>query len=416
LCLATWSFLFGGVVLWGATLAHAHPEMHLNAPPLFGRVSPHLSWRLGPALVLGVIAAIYSVRAARTLPWKALLVVTAAAVAGWALALSFAGGESSWYGPLLGGHDYLNEAARIDSLPAWLSSFTDDLARLPVHVQGHPPGMIIVLYGLGQIGLGGAPWAGALVIGTGASGATAVLIALRRTFDERAARAAAPFVVLTPAAIWIATSADAFFAGVAAWAVALGLVAVSANGRRAGGIAIAGGLVFGIALLLAYGVALLGLLVVAAAWSRRRLRPLATYAVAASIPLMAAGVLGFWWPAGFLATRSAYLAGAAADRPYWFFLASNLAAFALVLGPAILVAITRSGAATFWIVIGPALAAVAIAALSGMSKGEVERIWLPFALWLLPAACALPERRRAHWLAAQAATAMAIEVVVVTPW
>jgi len=168
--------------------------------------------------------------------------------------------------------------------------------------------------------------------------------------------------------------------------------------------------------LLAYGVALLGLLVVAAAWSRRRLRPLFLYTLGASIPLIGAGVWGFWWPAGFLATRSAYLAGVAADRPYWFFLACNLAAFTLVIGPATLVAMTRNGARMLWIVIGPTLAAVGVAALSGMSKGEVERIWLPFALWLLPAACALPVRRRAHWLAAQMATAIAIEVVVVTPW
>jgi hypothetical protein len=345
-----------------------------------------------------------------------LLVVTVAAVTGWALALSYADGESSWFGPLLGRHGYLSEVGRIDSLPAWLEGFTEGLARKSVHVQGHPPGMVIVLYGLVQVGLGGAPWAAALVIGTAASGAAAVLIALRRTFDERAARTAAPFVVFAPAAIWIATSADAFFAGVAAWAIALALVAVRATGRRADGVAIGGGLVFGFTLLLTYGVALLGLLVVAVAWSRRRLRTLSLYALGASIPLIGAGVLGFWWPAGFLATRSAYLAGVAADRPYWFFLASNLAAFTLVLGPAILVAITRYGVRTIWIVIGPTLAAVGIAALSGMSKGEVERIWLPFALWLLPAACVLPERRRAHWLAAQVATAVAIEVVVVTPW
>lgn len=408
--------MIAGVAIWGTTLVRAHPEMHLNAPPLFGRVSPHLSWRAAPAVVLGLAAIACAPRAADRLPWKSLLVVAVTAAAGWALALSFAGGESSWYGPLLGPHDYLMGVARIESLPEWLGTFTDGLVSESVHVQGHPPGMAVVLYGLAQLGLGGGPWAAAVVIGAGASGAAAVLIALRRVVDERTARAAAPFVIFAPAAIWIATSADALFAGVAAWGIALGLIAVTANGPRADAAAVGGGLVFGIALLLAYGVALLVLLVIAAAWTRSRLRSLSLYALAASIVLAIAGILGFWWPAGLLSTRSAYLAGVAADRPYWFFLASNLTAFALVLGPATAVALTRKRVRRVWVVLGPAFAAVGLAALSGMSEGEVERIWLPFAIWILPASCALPESSRSRWLTTQVVTAMAIELLVVTPW
>jgi hypothetical protein len=345
-----------------------------------------------------------------------LLTVVVVAAATWALALSFAGGESSWYGPLAGSHDYLGEVSHIDSLRPWVAAFTERLADHPVHVQGHPPGFVVALYGLARIGLGGAPAAAALVLGVGASSAAAVLIGLSRMTGEETARAAAPFVVFAPAAIWIATSADALFAGVAAWAIALGLIAVTATGRRADAAAIGGGVVFGIALLLTYGVAPLGLLLVAAAWSRRRLRPLLLYALAALVPLVAAAALGFWWPAGLLATRSAYLAGVAADRPFWFFLASNLAAFALVIGPATLAAITRTVPSRISVLIWPALIAVGLLALSGMTKGEVERIWLPYALWLLPAACLLPQANRSLWLAGQVVTAVAIEVVVVTPW
>ena len=39
--------------------------------------------------------------------------------------------------------------------------------------------------------------------------------------DEPTARLAAPFVAVAPTAIWIAVSADAYFAGVAAWGIAL---------------------------------------------------------------------------------------------------------------------------------------------------------------------------------------------------
>jgi hypothetical protein len=63
-----------------------------------------------------------------------------------------------------------------------------------------------------------------------------------------------------------------------------------------------------------------------------------------------------------------------------------------------------------------------------MSKGEVERIWIPFMPWLLLAGVALvptvaadaPRAARsvpvAGWLALQAATAIALECLVRTPW
>ncbi len=63
-----------------------------------------------------------------------------------------------------------------------------------------------------------------------------------------------------------------------------------------------------------------------------------------------------------------------------------------------------------------ALAAVAIAIVSGLSKGEVERIYLPFALWLLPAAAALPDRQRRWWLAAQVGTAVVVQLGWTLRW
>lgn len=64
----------------------------------------------------------------------------------------------------------------------------------------------------------------------------------------------------------------------------------------------------------------------------------------------------------------------------------------------------------------PAAAALAVAAadLSGMSKAEVERIWLPFVVWLLVAAAHLPPPARRWWLAAQALTALAVNHLLFT--
>jgi hypothetical protein len=61
-----------------------------------------------------------------------------------------------------------------------------------------------------------------------------------------------------------------------------------------------------------------------------------------------------------------------------------------------------------------AAGAVLIADLSGMSKAEVERIWLPFAVWLVLPCGLLPRRRT--WLLAQAVLALAVNHLLLTVW
>jgi hypothetical protein len=61
-----------------------------------------------------------------------------------------------------------------------------------------------------------------------------------------------------------------------------------------------------------------------------------------------------------------------------------------------------------------AVVAILLADLSGMSKAEVERIWLPFAVWVVVACGALPHPRR--WLAAQAVLALAVNHLLLTVW
>jgi uncharacterized protein YPO0396 len=61
-----------------------------------------------------------------------------------------------------------------------------------------------------------------------------------------------------------------------------------------------------------------------------------------------------------------------------------------------------------------ALAAVVVADLTGLSKAEVERIWLPFAVWLV-VPCALLPRPRV-WLAVQALLALAVNHLLLTVW
>jgi len=85
---------------------------------------------------------------------------------------------------------------------------------------------------------------------------------------------------------------------------------------------------------------------------------------------------------------------------------------ALAVGPAVVVALVRLRGRP-WLALSPVLAALLLADVSGLSKAEVERIWLPFYPWLTLATLAFVtlqvNARRVH-LAFQAATASMKEV------
>jgi hypothetical protein len=163
----------------------------------------------------------------------------------------------------------------------------------------------------------------------------------------------------------------------------------------------------------------------------RRLRPL-PYVIAglAVVPLVFT-LPGFnWWEAyRLLVTR--YYEGAGGVRPYGYWVWANLACTALVVGPATVAGLRRACAAPvrkgirgclrtpvpeprLALLVLAALLALLVADLSGMSKAETERIWLPFAMWLL-AACAFLPRPRA-WLAAQAVLALLLNHLLLTGW
>jgi hypothetical protein len=68
------------------------------------------------------------------------------------------------------------------------------------------------------------------------------------------------------------------------------------------------------------------------------------------------------------------------------------------------------------VLVGAVVACVLVASLSGMSKSEVERIWLPFAIWLLASCALLPADRHRHWLAVQAGAALLLQHLLLTWW
>jgi hypothetical protein len=186
---------------------------------------------------------------------------------------------------------------------------------------------------------------------------------------------------------------DALYLGAGAVAVAL------AATRRP----LAAGVAFGCCLMLSYGLAPLGLPL---ALLLRRRAPAAAAGALAVLGVFA--LLGFWWPDGLRATHDQAFAGVLARRPYAAFLVINLAALALAAGPAALAGLRRRPP----LLVLATLAAVATTDLLGVTRGETERVWLPFAPFLVAAAGGLGR----GWLAAQAGLGIALQAGVRSPW
>jgi methylthioxylose transferase len=419
LVLAAWTLVIVVAHLLVERVQAGGANVRIQAAPLVGTFELRVSGRLVAALAIGALVAVTGPHLVRRLEWRTLLLASVVAAGLWAVSLALVDGAQGLTSPLDARTEYLVDVAKAGSPGEFLSTFVDRIGDYSIHVQGHPPGMLLLLSALDRVGLGGAGWAAALCIAAGAAAMPAVLVGVREVGGEQLARRAAPFLVLAPAAVWIATSVDAFFMGVSAWGVALVVLATGRDGRRSDAYALAGGLLFGASAFLSYGLVLLAVVPAVVAWQRRRLRVVALAAVGAAPVFLAFLAAGFWWVAGLLATRERYFAGVGGRRPYLDFLVANVACLAIVLGPAVAVALARLRDRRLWLLVGGTLAVVGAAMISGMSKGEVERIWLPFAVWLLPAGAVLAasrDRVTTGWLGLQATAAIVVASVVKTSW
>ncbi|MEE3063750.1 MAG: hypothetical protein VYA67_07235 [Actinomycetota bacterium] len=406
---------------------------HAQAAPLFGAWELHASWGTGPAILLAIAAVTWGPVVAQRLSWRTLTLSTWAVACGWAFALAMIDGwQRGFAGRLTTRDEYVTQVPGITDIPATVRTFTTRILDYQpnswiTHVSGHPPGALLTFVWLDRLGLHGGAWAGLLCLLVGSSAAAAVVIAIRALADEQTARLAAPFVAIAPTAIWVAVSADGYFAGVAAWGIALLAVAVHRPVRFPALIAAAAGLLLGWCVFLSYGLALLGLaaaaVLVSAKDFRAALRALGPATLTALMVAVTFAVAGFYWFDGYTLVQQRYWQGIAHDRPFQYWWWANLACAVCAIGLGGVAGITRlfDGAAIrrrsgFHLVLLAMLAAIVCADLSMLSKAEVERIWLPFTIWLTAAPALLPVRSHRVWLAINAAGALLVNTVMVTHW
>lgn len=433
--LLAWAGLIATATLWANPIRKL---IKLEAPPLIGAVDPDLWPGVPLMVVVGAALVLFVPRWCARLGWRRLLLVMALVALGWGTALALGRGVDRLTLGLDGPYEYPVAVEQANDLGVrrFVETFSDPevLENYPIHVEGHPVGATLVFVALDRVGLSGPGGAAWLMILVGASAVPAVMLAAREVAGEDRARQVAPFLALGPAAIWAVTSADGMFMGVVAWAIALIVLATgsSRSVRDQRLLALGGGLVFGLGIHLSYGLAPLILIPLIVATFRRQWQVLLFAALGGGLVTGVFTALGFWWFDGLAATRIRYEIGVARRRSFRYFaFLGNPAAFAVACGPAVAVALAKVRDRGLWLLAIGGVIAVSVADLSGLSKGEIERIWLPFVPWILVLCGGLALHGRAlrtgvagmRWstvasvvLGLQVLAAIVVEFVIRTPW
>lgn len=422
--------LVAAASLVGWWLIHRGVAVLVGWPPLLADWLPHLGPGTVPAILIALAVALRGPAVAARLRWGPLLAAAWAASLAWTVALALVDGFARGFaGRLMTATEYLHDVPRVRDIPAFLTGFA---ALIPsgqpgfwtTHVAGHPPLATLVFVWLDRVGLGGGAWASTVVVVAGTSAVVAVAVTLAVLADRDTARRYLPFGVLFPGAVWVGVSADGMFAAVFAWGLAL--LACAAVRRDWIGLVLGlcAGVVLGAALFMSYGLAVAGLLPLAVALLTRRIVPLLTGGLGVGLVVAVFAAAGFSWPQGYqqVLVRYAQPGEYGGLRPYDYWVWANLAALTLAVGPAVIAGLRRLAwrprAAPTAVLALVAAAAVAVAAadLSGLSKAEVERIWLPFDLWLTIVTVLLPRPHTRWWLLAQAILTLLINHLLLTVW
>ncbi len=408
-------------------------DVHTYFPPLHAHGMPRWGPGTLPSIVVAVVLVGFAPRLARSLSWRWLLVLAWLAGVVWMLSLALVDGVAGLAGPLEDPYEYLPAARALDDVPAALDGFVSRIPyaaeplNWPPHVAGHPPGALLFFVALVRLGIDTGLGVGIVLVALGATTPLAVATTLRVLGAESAARVALPFLVLGPAAIWVAVSADGgVFAPTAAW----GLTALAlAARRRSLAWSLLAGALLGWCVFLSYGFVLLGLLAVGVLLAARTAYPLLGALVGALGVTAVFLAVGFSWFEAYPVLRERYYDGLAGRRQYEYWVFGNLAAFALSAGPLVWTGVggfvargprrlLRAGGEVRVVAIlgAAAVLSVLVADVSGMSKAEVERIWLPFVPWALLLVLLLPPRWRRAGLVLQALTALVVQHLFFSKW
>lgn len=399
----------------------------IHFPPLHATWDPRIGLLTLPAIAIGLALWLVLPRLAETLSWRAMLATAFATTWIWTMALAMTEGKDGLARVFERRQEYVYDAQHVRSISTMMHTFID---RIPysaapdnwhVHVAGHPPGALLFFVLLDRLGITGFFSIGLVVVTIGSTAIVAVLITLRALGSTSLARAAMPWIVLAPSAVWMGVSGDAVFTTVAAWGLALLALAATSPGPRRVVTGVGAGLLLGLCVYLSYGLVLLGFLAVSVLLIARSWRPL-PWALGGSVIVVAAfTAAGFSWWKAYPVLAQRYSDGIASSRPYDYWVWADIAAWTFTAGFAVWAAFPAASHAFRQRNVVAQLAAAALltigfAAVSGMSKAETERIFLPFTIWIVALPILLPRRAHRPLLLSQVVIGLGVEQLLLTRW
>ncbi len=398
-----------------------YSDIDVEFPPLHATWDPQFPPAAIGAVLIGLALALTLPRLARTLRWPALLAVAFASLWLWIMALAAAGTEGL-ASTFERKQEYVFDAQHVGSISTMLNTF---ISRIPldsvdnwyVHVAGHPPGALLYFVGLDRIGITDPYWIGVVCVTIASTAIVAVMLTLRTLGTEQLARSAVPWIVLAPSAVWMGINGDAVFTAVSAWGLALLAIAAKKASVTA---AIGAGLLLGLCVYLSYGLVLLGILAVTVLLIARTWRPLPWALGGAGLVAALFTIGGFAWWEAYPVLRERYYAGIASERHYSYWVWANLAAWTYTVGLAVWAAFPsawqRLRSNVMVQLAAAAMLTILVATLSGMSKAETERIFLPFTIWVVALPALLPIRWHRGLLLSQVALGLGAELLLLTRW
>ncbi len=408
-----------GTIAWGLIRDGRGERLGVPHPPILGAYGPEVHPLAAVAAVVLALAVALAPRLMRATPARFVLATLALGLAGRLAVAAARSGTGEWTAvfDLSLGFEAKNEyLPGLGSLTYGVGFFLDRFAELvpsqPVHVAGHPPGLLLTMH---LLGLDTAGRLAAFCIGVGTLSIPLTYALGRAVTAEATARVATLLFVLAPGALlFTATSPDAVYMTLGL-AAAVPLAMPGLRARAAGAVVLALGSFF------AWSLLAVGAWAAILALRREGLRAAFMLSVVCGVALLvfhaAVHALTGFDPIGTIrATEGVYRAGIAAIRPYEFWVLGSPVAFLVVLGlPISALALRAVGCGT-----GPALAIAAViltASVLGFTKAETERIWLFLAPFVcLAAAMALPRRALVPVLALLAIQALAFQLVFYTVW
>ncbi|MEJ7634976.1 hypothetical protein [Aeromicrobium sp.] len=399
-----------------------YQDIDIEFAPLHASWDPGFSASALPAIAIGPVLWIALPNLANRLPWAQMLVTAFAAMWAWTMALAMTVGKEGLASVFERRQEYVYDAQQVGSIGTMLQTFID---RIPldapenwnVHVAGHPPGALLYFVGIDRLGVTEPFWIGVVCVTVASTAIMAVLITLRALGTESLARSAMPWIALAPSAVWMGVNGDAVFTAVAAWGLALLALATT---RRTVLPAIGAGLLLGLCVYLSYGLVLLGILSVAILIIGKTWRPL-PWALGGALAVAAAFTIGgyAWWEA-YPVLRERYYAGYASMRHYSYWVWGDVAAWTYTAGLAVWAAFPAAWRAIrtnpLAQLAAAAMLTIVVACLSGMSKAETERIFLPFTIWIVALPALLPGRWHRPLLLSQVVLGLSAELLLLTRW